>query len=127
MASWGIDDRMKTVTACAVSIGLGSLLTFTPRRSVALVGWESHPRLARVFGVADLMVGTGLLLDSSRARWMFSWAYLDVAVAGVYALILAEGGARRTRSVGMMGLMSFLAVLVYLTAHRLRNAEDGQR
>ena len=91
----------------------------------ALVGWESHPLLARAFGVADLVVGAGLLLDRRRSRWMFVRAFLDAAVAGVYALILAEGGARRTRSIGMTGLMSVLAVAVYRTARRLRSAESA--
>jgi hypothetical protein len=127
MASWRMDDYAKGSVACVVSLGLGTILTFAPRRGVALVGWESYPRLARAFGAADLLVGTGLLLNRRRSRWMFLRAYLDAAVAVVYALILAEGGARRTRSIGMMGLMSVLAVLVYLTAWRLRDAENAQR
>ena len=125
MASWSMDDHARRLVACVVSLGLGTLLTFDQRRGVALVGWESHPRLARAFGVADLAVGAGLLLDRRRSRWMFVRAFLDAAVAGVYALILAEGGARRTRSIGMTGLMSVLAVAVYRTARRLRSAESA--
>ena len=125
MASWGMDDRAKGLAACVVSLGLGALLTFAPRRGATLVGWERHPRVARAFGVADLVAGAGLLLDRRRSRWMFLRAFLDAAVAGVYALTLAEGGARRTRSVVMMGLMSVLTVVVYLTARRLRYAEDA--
>lgn len=124
--SWKIDDRAKELAACVVSLGLGSLLTFAPHRGARLVRWESHPCLARAFGAADLVVGTGLLLDRRRSRWMFLRAYLDAAVAVVYALILAEGDVRRTRSAVMMGLMSVLAVLVYLTARSLRDAEDAQ-
>ncbi len=127
MASWRMDDHAKGAIACGVSLGLGAILTFAPGRGVALVGWESHPRLARAFGVADLVVGTGLLLDRRRSRWMFLRAFLDAAVAGVYALILAERGARRTLSAGMMGFMSVLAVRVYRAARRLRDAEDAQR
>lgn len=125
MASWRMDDGTKVLVACAVSLGLGALLTFAPRRGVALVGWESYPHLARALGAADLAVGAGLLLDHRRSRWMFVRAFLDAAIAGVYALILAKGGARRTRSAGMMGLLSVLAVTVHLTARRLRNAEDA--
>ena len=126
MASWKMDDHAKRLVACVVSLGLGTLLTFAPRRGSALVRWESHPRLARAFGVADLAVGAGLLLDRRRSRWRFARASLDAAVAGAYALMLAEGDARRTtRSIGMMGLMSVLAVAVYRTARRLQNAEGG--
>ena len=125
MASWRMDDRAKGFAACVVSLGLGALLTFAPRRGATLVGWEKHPRVARAFGVADLAVGVGLLLDRRRSRWMFLRAFLDAAVAGVYALTLAEGGAQRTRSAVMTGLMSVLAIVVCLTARRLRNAENA--
>jgi hypothetical protein len=60
--------------------------------------------------MADLVVGTGLFLGRRRSRWMFARAFLDAAVAAVYALILAEEVPRRDKTAGMMSSMSILTL-----------------
>jgi len=47
-------------------LGMGLALIFAPDRTAALLGWGSRVRLARVVGVADLVVGPALLLGRRR-------------------------------------------------------------
>ena len=103
-----------------ISLGIGLALTLAPRRSATLLGWENRENLARVIGAADLIVGTGLLVDQSRSRWMLARAFLNVVLAGSYGSVLAGGTARRRRAgVGLIA-MAVLTVVDYSLARRLR-------
>jgi hypothetical protein len=80
-----------------ISLGIGFALTLAPQQSAAFLGWEDREGLARVIGAGDLIVGTGLLLDRRRSRWMLARAFLNVVLAGSYARVLTErrGGTAR--------------------------------
>lgn len=106
-----------------ISVGFGLALTLVPSTSVAFLGWGSRERLARFIGVADLIVGAGLLLDRRRSRWMLARAVLNAALAAVYAGALSEGTPRRTRArVGLLAMFC-LTVFDYSLARLLRKAE----
>lgn len=103
-----------------ISLGIGLALTLAPGRSAALLGWEDREDLARVIGAGDLIIGTGLLADRSRPRWMLARAFLNVVLAGSYARVLADGTARRRRAGGGLVLMAVLTVVDYSLSRRLR-------
>jgi hypothetical protein len=106
-----------------ISLGIGLALTLAPRRSAAFLGWEDREGLARIIGAGDLIVGTGLLSDRRRPRWMLARMFLNVVLAGVYARVLADGTARRKRAGGGLILMAVLTVVDYSLSRRLRGAD----
>ncbi len=106
-----------------ISLGIGFALTLAPQQSAAFLGWENREGLARVIGAGDLIVGTGLLLDRRRSRWMLARAFLNVVLAGSYARVLADGTAWRNRAGGGLVLMTVLTVVDYSLALRLRRAD----
>ena len=64
------NDRVRKLAlgTALLGLGLGLLLTFAPSRGASVIGWGGHPRLARVFGMVDLAVGTRLFLGRRRSR-----------------------------------------------------------
>ncbi len=96
-----------TTVIGAVSAALGLALLGAPRRSAAVLGLGGAPPLLRTIGVADLIVGTGLLRGEQRLRWMRARSSLNVALIGLYGwTLLRERGARRTQA----GLIQMLVV-----------------
>ncbi len=106
-----------------ISVGIGLALTLAPRRGAAFLGWEDREGLARIIGASDLIVGTGLLLDRSRPRWMLTRAFLNLVLAGSYVWVLAGGTARRKRAAGGLVMMVVLTVFDYSLSRRLRRAD----
>ena len=106
-----------------ISVGIGLALTLAPRRGAAFLGWEDREGLARLVGASDLIVGTGLLLDRSRPRWMLTRAFLNLVLAGSYVWVLAGGTDRRKRAAGELVMMTVLTVVDYSLSWRLRRAD----
>lgn len=79
-----------------VSLSLG--LALAPRKTAGLFGWEDREHLARVVGVADLIVGTGLLLSRRPSRWMLARTLLNVVIGGAYTGVLWAGTSGRRRA-----------------------------
>lgn len=77
--------------------------------------------MARVIGAGDLIVGTGLLLDRRRSRWMSARALLNAVLAAGYARILAEGTPQRGRARGGLLSMIGLTIFDYLLSRRLQS------
>lgn len=109
-----------------VSLGLGFALTLSPRESASFLGLGDRERFARVIGVRDLVVGTGLLLDPSRSRWMLARTLLNVVIALGYASVLASEIPERKRATGGLGLMTTLTFVDYSLARSLREAEAAR-
>ncbi|QIN83394.1 hypothetical protein GBA63_12665 [Rubrobacter tropicus] len=105
-----------------VSLGFGVALTLAPLRSAAFLGWGDREVPARVIGLADLIVGAGLLLDRRRSGWMLARAVLNAALAAVYALALAEETPPRTRARGGLVSMICLTTFDYSLSRLLRKA-----
>jgi hypothetical protein len=103
-----------------VSLGMGLALTLTPRRSAGFLEWGEREGLSRVIGASDLVVGTGLLVDRARARWMLARVLLNAVLALVYAGILKGGTPRPGRAGGWLGLMTALTAFDYALSRRLR-------
>lgn len=125
VASRKLDERARGLAAVVgwVSLGMGLALTLAPRSSATALGWGDRARLARVAGVADLIIGPALLLDRRRAPWMLYRTLLNAALSGVYAWTLVNGTPRRDRALGGMVGMSVLTVTDGFLARRLRNIE----
>jgi hypothetical protein len=93
-----------------VSLGFGVALTLAPLGSARFLGWGDREGAARVIGVADGVVGAGLLLDRRRSRWMFARAALNAVLAAVYARALTVGTPRRARArVGLVAMLCLIA------------------
>lgn len=107
-----------------ISLGIGLVLTLAPLRSAAFLGWGDRKGLARAIGASDLVVGTGLLLDRRRSRWMSARALLNAVLAASYARVLAET-PRRTRARGGLIAMVGLTVFDYSLSRFLREAETS--
>ena len=103
-----------------VSLGLGFALTLAPRRSAAFLGWGDRERLSRVVGAADLIVAAGLLAGRDRSRWMAARAFLNAALALIYAGVLRQGAPRPGRAAGWLGVMVALTASDYALSRRLR-------
>jgi hypothetical protein len=52
-----------------ISLSLGLALTLAPRKIAGLLGCGERELLARAVGVADLIVGTGLLISRRVGCW----------------------------------------------------------
>ena len=105
---------------------MGLSLTLAPLRSAAFLGWGDREGLARIIGACDLAVGTGLLLDRRRSRWMSARALLNAVLAATYALALAEK-PRQTRARGGPIAMICLTVFDHSLSRRLRGSERGSK
>ncbi|GAC1549629.1 MAG: hypothetical protein NVS2B7_25650 [Herpetosiphon sp.] len=111
--------RWVTTVIGAVSAALGLALLGAPRRSAAILGFGGAPPLLRAIGIADLVIGTGLLRGERRLRWMCARSSLNVALIGLYGwTLLREHGARRTQ----VGLVQMLVVSAFDAAVALRLA-----
>ena len=119
-----IDDHVGVLASGVgwVSLGMGLALTLAPRTSAAFLGWGDRERLSRVIGASDLVIGTGLLLDRDRARWMLARVLLNAVLALVYAGILKGGTPRPGRAGGWLGLMTALTAFDYALSRRLRGS-----
>ncbi len=106
-----------------VSLSLGLALTLASRKTAGLLGWGDRERLARVIGVADLIVGTGLLLSWHPSRWMLARTLLNVVIGGAYTVVLKEGTSDRRRAIGGVCMMSALTVNDYYLSRCLREIE----
>lgn len=102
------------------SLALGLFLTIAPATGATLMGLGDRPGEARAVGLADLVIGAGLLLGRDQARWMLARALGNAAIAGLGARALADGTPRRGRAAGLLALMAGLTVLDGLVARRLR-------
>lgn len=69
--------------------------------------------LALVVGVADLVVGTGLLLSRHPSRWMLARMLLNVVIGGAYAGVLFSGRPGRGRGIGGVFTTSALTANAY--------------
>ncbi|MDQ3317694.1 MAG: hypothetical protein M3522_10240 [Actinomycetota bacterium] len=84
--------------------------------------WEDREGLARVIGACDLIVGTGLLADRRRPRWMLARTFLNLVLAGSYARVLAGGPARPRRAGGGLVSMAVLTLVDYSLSRLLRGS-----
>lgn len=106
-----------------VSLSLGLALTLAPRKTAGLLGWEDREHLARVVGVADLIVGTGLLLSRRPSRWMLARTLLNVVIGGAYAGVLWAGTPGRRRAISGVCTMSALTANDYYVSRCLLESE----
>lgn len=106
-----------------VSLSLGLTLTLAPRKTAGLLGWGDREHLARVVGVADLVVGTGLLLSRRSSRWMLARTLLNAVIGGAYAGVLWAGTPGRRRAIGGVCMMSALIANDYYLSRCLREIE----
>jgi hypothetical protein len=109
--------------ATLATIGLGTSLTFAPRQTAAMLGLGPHHRRARAIGIADLVLGSRMLLGSSRARWMAARAAFNVVIAGCYLDEFRRSGSRRAQA-GATG-MAALTVVDGAVAYALRQRESS--
>ncbi|HEX2729236.1 MAG TPA: hypothetical protein VHM16_05740 [Rubrobacteraceae bacterium] len=106
-----------------ISLSLGLALTLAPRKTAGFLGWRDRERLARAIGVADLVVGTGLLVSARPSRWMLARTLLNVVIGGAYAGILAAGAPERRRAIGGVCLMGALTANDYFLSRCLWEIE----
>ncbi len=94
-----------TTVIGAVSAALGLALLGAPRRSAAALGLGGTPPLLRAIGVADPVVGAGLLRGGRRLRWMRARSYLNVALVGLYGWTLLRGRSARRTQIGLIQML----------------------
>lgn len=105
-----------------ISLGMGLGLTLFPKAGQKALGWENHRLLTRVVGAGDLILGTGLLLDGKKSRWMLARSLLNLVIISTYARVLASEVPRRKRVISGSGMMAVPAVVDYLLwRHLLRH------
>ena len=106
-----------------ISLGIGVVLSLSPRGSAEFLGWGDREREARILGVADLVVGAGLLLAPRRSRPMLARAVLNAVIASIYVRASLDTETRRKRTVGGVCLMAALTVNDYYLSRRLAAVE----
>ena len=65
----------------AVTLAFGFALITSPRRSGMVLGLGDGPALSGAVGMADLLVGVGILRGRPRWPWTASRAALNVVLA----------------------------------------------
>ena len=107
--------RYKLVASVGcISLGMGFFLTLFPGTSQKFLGWESHERLTHIVGVGDLILGSGLLLDRKKSRWMLTRSLLNLVIVSTYVRVLASETPRRKRVIGGIGMVSVPTIVDYL-------------
>lgn len=106
-----------------ITLVIGVALTPAPRGSAKFLGWGGRDRPALLIGVADLVVGVGLLTATRRSHWMLGRTLLNVVIALVYTRALANGTPRRKRAVGGACMMLVLTINDYYLSRSLRETE----
>src|SRR6266487_888659 len=106
-----------------VSLGFGAALTVAPRRSGAALGMSGGAIPAGAAGVADLVIGSGLLYGRPRWPWMASRAMLNAALATSYRSEARKPGGNPRARAGAAAMSVLIVVdatlaIVLATQHK---------
>jgi hypothetical protein len=102
-----------------VSIGGGLAVEAAPRPLMKVLGLGDRPKLARLLGVRELVIGTGLLLGHNTAGWCRLRGIADALDVALIIVGATTGVFRRNRApIGVASGASFSALSFWL-AHRL--------
>lgn len=101
------------------SLGFGLLLLAKPSVGSA-VGLGEDRRLVRAAGAVDLTLGIGLLRGQHAAHWMLGRLVGNAVIGALCVRVIAAGGARRGRTIGLLATLAGLSVTDGLAAWHLR-------
>ena len=103
-----------------VTLAIGAALVAAPAAAGRPMGLDPGP--ARVFGIADLSLVPGLLLDRRPGRWMAARGAMNVAMAAYYLVAVRPRNpklAKRTAaSLGLLTVADSAAAFALLRAER---------
>lgn len=118
------DPSQLATGAGIVTLVIGTALTAQPARAAGLLGLGIGPRVARLLGASDLIVGPALLSGRRRAPWMAVRTALNFVIAGQYHRAARSGDQRRVAKVGL-AVMGALTVFDGFIALALARQERG--
>jgi len=102
-----------------VSIGGGLAVEAAPRPLMKALGLGDRPKLARLLGVRELVIGTGLLRGHNTAAWCRARGIADALDVALIIVGAASGIVRRDRApIGVASGAGFSALSFWL-ARRL--------
>jgi hypothetical protein len=102
-----------------LSVGIGLVVVAIPGPLMKTLGMGARPKLGRLLGAQDLVLGTGLLRGRNKAAW---WRARGIAHALEVALICggaATGAFRRDRAPIVVASGAALSTLSFWLARRL--------
>ncbi|MEU4472936.1 hypothetical protein [Micromonospora sp. NPDC023888] len=112
-----------------MTLGFGVALTARPRRTAAALGLGERPVLAGAVGLADLVVGSGVLCGRPRWPWMAARAALNLVLAGCYAAEAnrPDGNGRARAGAIAMASLTVVDATLTLALAKQRGQEDPGR
>ncbi|ASO18825.1 hypothetical protein FHR81_001089 [Actinoalloteichus hoggarensis] len=120
-------DRLTTGVG-VITLALGTALTVAPERAATALRLGGDRTAARTIGVADLVIGIGLLRGRRTAAWMTARTALNLVLASRYRAEARRpdglAGAR-LGAAAMIGLTVVDGTLAALTAARRTAPERG--
>lgn len=110
-----------------LSIGLGLVEIFAPRRLTQTLGMEGSETLLRAYGAREIASGIGILTTAHRAPWLWSRVGGDALdIATLLAGML--GRNRRRNNLGIaLAAVAGITVLDLLCAQKLSAVERKPR
>jgi hypothetical protein len=114
-----MDDHRLARTLGWVSIGGGLAVEAIPRPLMKVLGLGDRPKLARLLGVRELVIGTGLLRSNNTAAWCRARGIADALDVALIVVGASAGVVRRNRApIGVASGACFSAFSFWL-ARRL--------
>jgi hypothetical protein len=114
-----MDEQRLAQTLGWVSIGGGLAVEVTPRPLMKALGLGDRPKLARLLGVRELVIGTGLLRGHNTVAWCRARGIADALDMTLIVVGAVSGVVRRDRApIGVASGVGFSALSFWL-ARRL--------
>jgi len=115
-----MDEQRLAQTLGWVSIGGGLAVEAAPRPLMKALGLGDRPKLARLLGVRELVIGTGLLRGHNTAAWCRARGIADALDVALIIVGAVSGVVRRDRApIGVASGAGFSALSFWL-ARRLQ-------
>lgn len=92
-----------------ISLGLGTALTVSPRRTSDVLGLPHSGLWTPVLGAVDATLGLALVSGRHQRRWMHVRATASMALAGLYAAH-RRSSPRPSRTGAGMAMMALITV-----------------
>ena len=110
-----MDEQRLVRTLGWVSIGGGLAVEAVPRPLMKALGLGDRPKLARLLGVRELVIGFGLLRGHNPAGWCLARGIADALDVALIIVGAASGLVRRDRApIGVASGAGFSALSFWL-------------